>query len=136
MDIELEWDGQAAVRAMQAETDATVTQVTSSIATAVRQRLKRKGAIWPDRVPRRGSKARRPPPGYGRKGFRARVKRGNIEIRNVTAHGTILPRSPQIRGRPNPYYGGIARLIKREWPSIVEDATTRARTKAERSAAR
>ena len=124
MELDADVDARGWVRSMSAVTGATVAQTRSALATEIRRLLRRPGLLWPDRTRE------------ARKGWRVRVRRGDIEVRNAVRHGVLLALRPVIRNRPNPYAGKVKPLIERHWPQIVAAARPRAQAAADRAAAR
>ena len=124
MKLEITLESVDADKSIAAATGLLVRRVQVLLVGEIRKVLKRRGAIWDDVT------------GRGRRGWRVKLaRRGRsgprnvINISNITAHGSILPRSATVRGRPNPYHGRVHELIIKEWPQII--ARVRARAAAE-----
>ena len=125
MELEITRESVGADESIAAATGLMVRQVQVLLVGEVRKVLKKKGSIWEDVTAR------------GRRGWRVKAARSGrrgtrnvINISNTTAHGVILPRSPTVKGRENPYYGKVHELITEQWPHIVQRVSDRAEAKA------
>ena len=120
MELDITRESVGADESIAGATGLMVRRVQVLLVGEVRKTLKRRDAIWEDVTAR------------GRRGWRVKIARARgggrvvINITNTTAHGTILPRSATVRGRPNPYVGKVHELIAKQWPHIVQRASDRA----------